>query len=87
MNNGNAIVPQLPPEKTQTARRMRRAVFVLGKGAVFTWFIDTQSDIRLKWIIRTARVMWGFCDFYYRNFVAFAFDVLTILSNFAAIII
>ena len=56
-------------------------------GILFTWFIDTKSDVQLKWVIIIAQVMWGCYDFYYRNFVAFTFDVLTIISNFAAIII
>lgn len=56
-------------------------------GILFTWFIDTKSDVQLKWVIIIAQVMWGFYDFYYRNFVAFTFDMLTIISNFAAIII
>ena len=56
-------------------------------GILFTWFIDTKSDVQLKWVIIIAQVMWGFYDFYYRNFVAFTFDALTIISNFAAIII
>ncbi|MBE6923507.1 MAG: YgjV family protein [Ruminococcaceae bacterium] len=54
-------------------------------GILFTWFIDTKSDIQLKWVIIIAQVMWGFYDFYYRNFVAFTFDVLTILSNLMGI--
>ena len=59
----------------------------LTAGILFTWFIDTKSDIQLKWVIIIAQVLWGVYDFYYRNFVAFTFDVLTILSNLAAIII
>ncbi len=54
-------------------------------GILFTWFIDTKSDIQLKAVIIAAQVLWAFYDFYYRNFVAFSFDVLTILSNLMGI--
>ena len=55
-------------------------------GILFTWFLDTKSDIQLKWVIIIAQILWAVYDFYYRNFVAFSFDLLTILSNFLGII-
>ena len=55
-------------------------------GILFTWFIDTKSDVQLKWVIIIAQVMWAVYDFYYRNFVAFTFDILTILSNLMGIV-
>ena len=57
----------------------------LAAGILFTWFIDTKSDAQLKAVIIAAQVLWAVYDFYYRNFVAFTFDVLTIISNSVAI--
>jgi len=54
-------------------------------GVLITWCIDTKSDALLTWAIILAQGMWGCYDFYYRNFVAFTFDVLTILSNLMGI--
>lgn len=58
----------------------------LGAGVLFTWFIDTRSDAQLKAVIIAAQVLWAFYDWHYRNFVAFTFDILTILSNIAGIV-
>lgn len=49
--------------------------------AVFTWFLDTKSEAKLKLVILTTQVMWLIYDIYYRNFVAASFDVLTMISN------
>lgn len=57
----------------------------LAAGILFTWFIDTKSDLQLKAVIIAAQVLWGCYDFYHCNFVAFTFDILTILSNLVAI--
>ncbi len=57
----------------------------LAAGLLFTWFIDTKSDAQLKAVIIAAQVLWAVYDFHYRNFVAFTFDILTIISNAAAI--
>ena len=59
----------------------------LGAGILFTWFIDTKSDVQLKAVIIAAQLMWGCYDFYYSNFVAFTFDILTILANMAAVLV
>ncbi len=53
--------------------------------AIYTWCLDTKSEIRLKIVIITAQVMWLVYDLYYSNFVAALFDVLTIFSNAAGI--
>jgi len=58
----------------------------LAAGILFTWFIDTGSDIQLKAVIIAAQVLWAFYDWHYRNFVSFTFDILTILSNIAGIV-
>ena len=49
--------------------------------AVFTWFLDTKSESVLKLVILSTQVMWLTYDIYYRNYVATAFDLLTMGSN------
>lgn len=53
---------------------------------VFVWFLDTESDAVFKVANICAMVMWLIYDFYYLNYVAGVFDILTIASNFAAIV-
>ena len=49
--------------------------------ALFTWCMDTQSEVRLKIVILCTQVMWLTYDLYYLNYVASAFDVMTMVSN------
>ena len=49
--------------------------------ALFTWFLDTASAAKLKIVILGTQVMWLIYDLYYRNYVAAAFDVMTMVSN------
>ena len=49
--------------------------------ALFTWLMDTKSEVRLKFIIMGTMLMWLVYDLYFRNYVASAFDVMTIASN------
>ena len=49
--------------------------------ALFTWFMDTKSEKMLKIIILITMVMWLTYDLYFRNYVASAFDVMTMISN------
>lgn len=49
--------------------------------AVFTWFLDTKSEAKLKIVILFTQVMWLIYDIYYQNYVATTFDVLTMCSN------
>ena len=49
--------------------------------ALFTWFMDTKSEAKLKIIILCTQVMWLTYDLYFRNYVASAFDVMTFVSN------
>ena len=48
---------------------------------LFTWCIDTKSEIVLKVYIILAQVFWMVFDLYYRNYTAMAFDIFTVLSN------
>ena len=52
---------------------------------LFTWFLDTKSEIVLKILIITAQVMWLVFDATIRNYVSVTMDVFTILSNLAGI--
>lgn len=49
--------------------------------AVFTWFLDTKSEAKLKVVILFTQVMWLIYDIHYRNYVATTFDVMTMCSN------
>ena len=49
--------------------------------AVFTWFLDTKSEARLKVVILFTQIMWLIYDIHYRNYVATTFEVLTMCSN------
>ena len=52
---------------------------------LFTWCIDTRSEIKLKAAIILAQFFWLIFDLHYRNFTAMAFDAFTILSNLTGI--
>jgi hypothetical protein len=57
----------------------------LVSGIILTWFIDAESDLGFKLVLITAQVTWLIYDWSYRNYVAFTFDIFTILSNLWAI--
>ena len=52
---------------------------------IFTWFLDTKSEIVLKRVIIITMLMWVVYDWSIRNYVSFAFDIGTIISNFVGI--
>ena len=49
--------------------------------SLFTWFLDTPSAAKLKIVILCTQVMWPIYNLYYRNYVAAAFDIMTMCSN------
>ena len=49
--------------------------------ALFTWYMDVKSEAKLKIVILCTQVMWLTYDLYFRNYVASAFDVMTMISN------
>lgn len=53
---------------------------------VFIWFLDTKSAAKFKASIMAGQALWMIYDWNYRNFVSFTFDILTILSNLAGIL-
>lgn len=60
--------------------------FPIFSTVLFTWFLDTKSEVRLKLVMIAAQSFWLIYDFVYLNYVTCAFDGLTILSNFIGII-
>lgn len=64
--------------------RMIECIPVLAT-VLFTWFLDTKSDVLFKLVIIGGQALWACYDWYYLNFVAFTFDLLTIGSNFIGI--
>lgn len=56
-------------------------------GSLFTWYIDLKSETGFKAVIIAAQAMWLVYDLAYRNYVSASFDVLTILSNLAGIVL
>ena len=48
---------------------------------VYTWFLDLKNDVAFKLMIIGCQVLWTVYDLHYRNYVAFAFDLLTIVST------
>lgn len=54
---------------------------------LYTWFLDTKSEIRLKAVIIITMVLWLIYDMMIRNYAAMLFDALTILSNAAGILL
>lgn len=48
---------------------------------LFTWCMDTHSEVRMKFVIIATSFLWLTYDLFFRNYVASAFDVMTILSN------
>ena len=57
----------------------------LVSGIILTWFIDAESDLVFKLVLIAAQVTWVIYDWHYCNYVAFTFDIFTILSNLWAI--
>lgn len=53
---------------------------------LFTWFIDTKSEVTLKTVIIVSEVFWLVYDLCHLNYVSVCFDAFTMLSNFAGIL-
>jgi len=51
-----------------------------------TMALDTKNPVTLKAVIILGQICWIFYDFAFLNYVAFAFDVMTVISNIAGII-
>ncbi len=53
---------------------------------IFTWCMDSKSEVLLKTLIIIAQLMWAFYDFNLVNYAALTFDLLTVLSNLIGIV-
>ena len=47
----------------------------------YTWYLDTDNAVVFKLANMAGVVMWAVHDFHYHNFVAFSFDVMTVVST------
>lgn len=53
---------------------------------VYTWFLDLKDERKLKLVIILTVLCWAAYDFLFRNYVTFAFDLGTVVSNTVGII-
>ena len=53
---------------------------------IFTWFLDTKSEITLKCVILVCQVLWIVYDFSISNFTGMVFDALTVVTNIMGIV-
>lgn len=53
---------------------------------IFTWCIDTKSEVLLKLLIILAQTMWGIYDISIKNYGTLFFDLMTITTSFISII-
>lgn len=53
----------------------------------YTWFMDVKDEKLLKSIIIVAQALWVAYDLSLKNYVSFAFDIFTIMSNVIGIAI
>lgn len=53
----------------------------------YTWYLDTDNAVTFKLVNVAGVIMWAVHDFYYRNYVAFSFDVFTIISTAVGILL
>ena len=52
---------------------------------LFTWYVDSNSEIVIKTVCIISECMWIFYDFHFHNYVSVSFDVMTIVSTFVGI--
>ena len=55
--------------------------------AAFTWFLDTRNERVLKGAIIFGELLWIVYDLSNRNYAGLVFDVITVFSNIAGIIL
>ena len=48
---------------------------------ILTWYLDCDNAIKLKLLISLCITFWAGYDFYLKNYSAFVFDALIIISN------
>ena len=52
----------------------------------YTWFLDLKDEVQLKFVMIATVLCWAVYDFVFQNYVTFAFDLGTVVSNAAGII-
>ncbi len=62
------------------------ALLPIASTVLFTWFIDTKSEVKLKIVIISTQILWVIYDFIHLNYVAVCFDCFTMISNFIGIL-
>lgn len=53
---------------------------------VYTWCLDLKSAVAFKVVIIGCQILWVVYDWHYLNYVAFAFDLMTIASTVMGIV-
>lgn len=53
--------------------------------ALFTWLIDTKDPVAFKLVLILTQLLWVVYDLWFLNYVAFTFDIFTILANIISI--
>ncbi len=61
------------------------AILPIAAAVLFTWFIDTKSEVTLKIVIISTQIFWLIYDFIHLNYVAVCFDCFTMVSNIIGI--
>ena len=62
------------------------ALLPIASTVLFTWFLDTNSEVKLKIVIISTQILWVIYDFVHLNYVAVCFDCFTMISNFIGIL-
>ena len=52
----------------------------------YTWLLDLKDEVQLKIVIIITVLCWAVYDFAFKNYVTFAFDLGTVVSNLAGIV-
>lgn len=58
----------------------------VASACLYTWMIDARSPVRLKIALILAQVFWVAYDLTILNYVAFCFDIFTIMANLLGIL-
>ena len=53
---------------------------------IYTWLLDIKGERRLKAVLIVAQVFWLVFDLSLSNYVSFAFDIITIITNLIGIV-
>lgn len=53
----------------------------IASACLYTWFLDTEDELRLKLVLIASQVFWVIYDFSLMNYTAFLFDLITIVTN------